>query len=206
MKIRTDVKVWVRKNRLLVALVGLLFLVEVGLLLRVGPGGGQLIYWLMVLPDLFWGVVILIAGIAIAISFLVRPMKWYARAAIIAPFILVQPMAWLQWSISLAPLFRTEHITSISFHGHLYHLSFQEGLSGEEYGEYGLYECGAVGFWCHKVDHFVAYSVTQSHDAVLVADPVNDVLYVKWAPNGSIMRQYATIDSLHTVQDQSGEP
>lgn len=195
------IKTWLRVNRLTLALIGGLFLAEVALLLRVGPGGGQYVYWWMIAPGLFCGPVVILAIIAIVMTFRSRPRSWYLRAVFGLPFIVSLPLGLLA-SFHVSPFFaRNEHVTSGSFHGHVYYLSFDAAppLSGEFYRYYTLHECDSIGVWCHWIDTYSDYEDIPL-DKVIAADPVNDTLYVVSVNpiDGSrrITREYVPINPL----------
>lgn len=177
-ELAAPVKAWLKLNRLPLTLLGLLFLAEIVLMNVTGSQTGTVIYRWMVDPSPFCGLVIFMSGLAIAASFLIRPVRWYVHTLVIALFVIMIPIGLLV-SFRISPLFHRANVAEGSFHGRVYYLAFSPELS-DGGDHYYLYECDGLGIWCSSVDVFSKDAITGMPRAALVADPVTDVLHVMW--------------------------
>jgi hypothetical protein len=168
---------WLRLNWLPILLIAAVFIVELSLALGYGVARPQFIYWWLVVPGDYLLTVDLICLIGIVVSFLLRNVRWYVRVLVVMPFILLVFIS-LLWAFILMGLFtHPEHVSSVTFQGHVYHLSFEDDISGEYYTTFFLYECDSAGWWCHDVDT-IPMSYADRQSVVLAADDAKNTLYI----------------------------
>jgi hypothetical protein len=108
------------------------------------PLGGEWNGILSVLGTSLW------AG---ALIWLFGAWKWKVRARLTLVFLLLPVIAWINDPPSFMagmPLGDVEHLTSVTYQGHVYHLERQY-FSGIYLH---LYECDSSGRWCHEVRCF----------------------------------------------------
>jgi hypothetical protein len=191
---------WLSRNwqSILVSIV--LLYVEMVFALRWDLKGKRIIYWWFIIDQskpLLQFYVVGIAGIlAIIVSFLVNGLKWYIRVAVVVLFCLPLPMAYLRGTF--LHLSKYEHVSSMTFQGHVYHLSYME-LSGIYYS---LHQCDRIGLFCHEIDNF-GHSSVHPNDVTLIADSDKHLLLV--LDDISIVREYSTTDKGMLVGRWPGE-
>jgi hypothetical protein len=79
--------------------------------------------------------------------------KWKVRARLTLAFLLLPVIAWINDPPSLIramPMGDVEHLTSVTYQGHMYHLERQYFSGIYDH----LYECDNSGKWCHQVRCF----------------------------------------------------
>lgn len=192
------IKPWLGKNWLRLLLFIVLLLFEMGLAMGLIPTRDGTIYWWTIYPKLYVNTVEVVALAAMLASFTLWPVTWFARAGILVLLLIMQPIAWGH-ALGMTNLFtHEEHVNSVSFQGRVYHLSFENGISGEPYDAYFVYECDSIGFWCHQIDRFEVGEASDPYDVALIGDADHHVLYMTWVNPVTgkirIVREYTLID------------
>jgi hypothetical protein len=112
-------------------------------------------------------------------------MRWFFRVPLVIPFLALIPISWFTGFFWHFPA-STEHISSVTFHNHVYHLSYMPAsdieISGPSHDSFSLYECDKIGLWCHFKDGVATWFVpgfknTGPHSVTLVVDDTRDRLF-----------------------------
>jgi hypothetical protein len=102
-----------------------------------------------------WHAILLALGTSLQAGVLIwlfGEWKWRVRARLTLAFLLLPAIAWINDPplILATPWGDVEHLTSVTYQGHMYHLERQyfSGIYPH------LYECDSSGTWCHDVRCF----------------------------------------------------
>jgi hypothetical protein len=200
-------KSWIAMNWLPILLILATFITGLRLALGYGLVGQQFIYWWVMQPAYYQIVVDLVCVIGLVVTLLLRNVRWYVRVLVVIPFLVMLPVSFVQ-VFRLNFLTYPEHVSSVTFQNHVYHMSFTPPFS-TPYATFTLYECDSMGWWCHVVER-VSAPIEGRQSAVLVANDESNTLSIVSTDHAlsgdGVIRQYVGAGGVIAAQPTPTAP